>query len=1194
MATERQISINIRAITGELTAGLNKAKSDTQAWGASTQATIGQVEQSTERMARLWRSAFEAFLGFEVIKGLKGIALGADQAATQLDVAQRIAKNFGNALDPAKMEAWLQAFAMSPKGGGYPIDEMRKAVQLFASLGEGPAQIQRAIADTAEVAAAKEIDFAEAANIVRMALTGHIEMLTRYGYISREAAKHIHTVEQAMRAIETGTSGAAEQRANKLAGDFGRLGTAASLLADKLGAALAPFFDAMANALTNLAEAFGKIPEPVMKVVGNMLAFGSSLVAVTLFLPAIAKGIAIMGEGLRLLGVLVLPLITFVQRLAATFGLASTAMEGFTASELLATGPIAAIIVAIGGVTVAVVEMTKHMDHVKSAWHDWTQYLSDSFSEFVNNFEHDSGTLVRTMNSIAKLALDTMTLQVGKWKGDLGNIIMTAAPRSLIKDAPGLAKDDSNIGADIVGDWKKIGTTVLDYFQHLFTTSLGKSPDTHRNAAFPGLIPGKSGGGKDTGPAAAADALKNAEEAVKEAIAALANRVADARHNVEKSTTAVDQYKAGLPGGQPQNAAQQAELQKLITNELKAQQALHDRLQEQQQAELAAASGFDQYAAKISTHLKNHDELVRQAKDAALEHVRAAQQLGEEYLRIGVTVAQLKNDIRSSFEGMVEKAREAGDAAADALYDQQRIQNEADQAAIQQQIDMLPYGGAGAISFSGPAQGPHERDARAAAETESMHPGSKNANVEADRLRVALAALGVAIAQDAEDEKAKHVANAQNAYDTLKTSQALKDLTDAQNAYAQSVVDTAKAQDAYVLATQKLIIDQQQKWDQLINGLVEKVGAPGLSANAQTGAISFDPMTFLFAAIEQSQVFGNVMSTVTQIVQVFAEMLDALRPVIDALLQVVKAVANVFIFLYNMVARILDLFGLQIQQLNYLNSAIGGLVPLLQIWHEIPTLNELAAGKLNSPLSTTPQSYGALPGTQGAGQNTLMKVVEILTGIFGAIVVEKMFSGLNFQQAVHATAQLIGINASTKQIPITDTANTAKINMQAASDALKQSGLAMNANTLLSEIWQTLQQMLAQQQAASGGGGIFGALLSLAGGLGGLGGAPGAGFGGAGSGGHGGPMALLGGMGNAMQDVARGARAVASALTEHVVQLRNATSALSLFTNAVSDAGRSATRFGGSLSIPALSNALALDTDRRYASSSYGINRVPI
>ena len=224
----------------------------------------------------------------------------------------------------------------------------------------------------------------------------------------------------------------------------------------------------------------------------------------------------------------------------------------------------------------------------------------------------------------------------------------------------------------------------------------------------------------------------------------------------------------------------------------------------------------------------------------------------------------------------------------------------------------------------------------------------------------------------------------------------------------------------------------------------------------------------------------------------------------------------------------------------------------------------------------------------------LMKVVEVLTAIFGAVVVEKMFSGMNFQQAVHATAQLIGINASTKQQIPSDAANTAKINMTAAQDALKQSGLTMNSNTLLSQIWQTLQQMLAQQQAASGGGGIFGALLSLAGGLGGLGGAPGAGFGGAGSGGHGGPMALLGGMGNAMQDVARGARAVASALTEHVVQLRNATSALSLFTNAVSDAGRSATRFGGSLSIPALSNALALDTDRRYASSSYGINRVPI
>ena len=50
---ERQISINIRAITGELTAGLNKAKSDTQAWGASTQATIGQVE----RAPNAWRGS---------------------------------------------------------------------------------------------------------------------------------------------------------------------------------------------------------------------------------------------------------------------------------------------------------------------------------------------------------------------------------------------------------------------------------------------------------------------------------------------------------------------------------------------------------------------------------------------------------------------------------------------------------------------------------------------------------------------------------------------------------------------------------------------------------------------------------------------------------------------------------------------------------------------------------------------------------------------------------------------------------------------------------------------------------------------------------------------------------------------------------------------------------------------------------
>ncbi len=1198
MAVDRQISINIRAVTGELTSGLNKASAATKAWGSSTQATIGQVEASTERISRLWRAAFEAFLGFEAVNMLQKLATGAAEAASQLDVAQRVAKNFGHSLNPAMMEGWLEAFARSAKGGGYAIDEMRASVQQFSALGLDAAQTQRAIADTANLAAARNIDWATAAHVLQMALTGHVEMLTRYGYISREAAKNIHTVEQAVEAVEKATAGAAAERANTLPGAFGRLSTSASLLRDALGTGLIPMFEEVANVLGNIADDISKIPAPVLKAAAEFVGLATALAATVLVLPAIAKGFAIMGEGLRLLQVLTFPLVSFVLKLASSFGLAAAGADTFTAAELAMAAPIAVLVVAVAGITVAIVEMTNHLDHSKTAWKDWCQYLNDSFADFAKSFKNNIRDVGDEIHALANLQADAMSGKWGKLGGDTRDFIAAnkAAAKSSdqvgVYESPKTKRDEATfkgdagtVGHDIVSDWKKIGATVLGYFGDLFKSSLGKPPGVPGDR-FSGIVPGK-GGAKDTGPAAAANALKNVEEAIKETIARLANRVADARHNVEKSTTAVDQYKAGLPGGQPQNAAQQAELQKLITNELKAQQALHDRLQEQQQAEIAAASGFEKYAAKISTHLKNHDELVRQAKDAALEHVRAAQQLGEEYLRIGVTVAQLKNDIRASFEGLVDKTREASDAAADALYDRQKIQNEADQAAIQQQIDMLPYGGAGAVSFNGPAaEGPHERSARAAAETETQHPGSKNANVEADRLLVVLAALHVAIAQDAEDEKLKHVAAAQTAYDTLKTSAALKDLTDAQNAYAQSVVDAGKAQNAYVLATQKLIIDQQQKWDQLIDGLIQKSGAPGLSMS-QTGVVSFDPMTFLFAAFEQSQAFGQVMATVTQIVTVFGEMLDALEPIIDALLNVVKAVANVFIFLYNMVARILSLMGIQVQQLQYLTSAISGLIPLIQIWHEIPTLNELAAGKLNSPLSTTPQNYGALPGSQGAGQNMLMKVVEVLTAIFGAVVVEKMFSGMNFQQAVHATAQLIGINASTKQQIPSDAANTAKINMTAAQDALKQSGLTMNSNTLLSQIWQTLQQMLAVEQTQSAGGGGFGGILGAILGGGGAGGAAGvAGVAGVAGG-------VAGAMRSATQTLVAAAQQMSQALSQntrlfvaHSRALADATQRLTLFANAL-DSAR-AVAGGGSLS-----TALGMDMDRRISSTGYNINRVP-
>ena len=685
----------------------------------------------------------EAFLGFEAVNMLKKLALGAAEAADQLTVASRVAQNFGHGFSTTGMETWLEAFARSAKGGGYAIDEMRASVQQFASVGLDAAQIQRAIADSASLAAAKNMDFAEAATIVRYALTGHVEMLTRYGIITREAAKNIKTVEQAMDALEHASSGAAEERAQTLIGVFGRLATAAQLLGQSFGTALEPFFDAVSTALTGLANMLDAIPAPIMRVIGTVTALGVSLAAAVLVLPAITKGLQIMRIGLSLAVDMLMPAITLVGRLAATLGLGSSAFGVFTAAELASVAPIAAIVIAIAGITVALVEMVNHMDHVKTAWHDWTQYLSDSFHEFTTNFQKDSSVLVRTMNSIAKLAFDTMTYQVGKWKADISAIITTAAPKSLIKDAPSLMQGTGNIGSDIVSDWKKIAQTVMGFFTG---SGMGKAPRVP-GEAFTGDIPGKGGSGKagkDGSGAAAENALKNFEESLKNWLATFQSRVDDAKAHLDRKSEQLADFDVVHPANQPMSAQDQATRQGLVNQQLQAEQALRERLLQQQQAEKQAANEYLQVAAAISTHLKNHDQLIRQARDGAREHAKAAQDVYLAYLRAGTELDSMIAKERAAANLRIDDARDSANDSAEMALSGRNLNRD----------------------ISG------ENDSRQLAIDKSAGRNVKPASE--DRVKLALDELAVAAAADTEAMKQQELARARQAYDATKSQDDLK------------------------------------------------------------------------------------------------------------------------------------------------------------------------------------------------------------------------------------------------------------------------------------------------------------------------------------------------------------------------------------------------------------------------------------
>jgi hypothetical protein len=588
----------------------------------------------------------------------------------------------------------------------------------------------------------------------------------------------------------------------------------------------------------------------------------------------------------------------------------------------------------------------------------------------------------------------------------------------------------------------------------------------------------------------------------------------------------------------------------------------------------------------------NHDQLVRQALDGAREHAKAARDIYLNYLRAGTELDTMIEKERARKATEVSHEAQTGVDAAEQALAASKTQRAADVEAVNQAIAMAQVGGNAGISWAAPPQSTSVKNARAAVEHEVHSGGGKQTNVNEDRLRIALAQLAVAAANAEAAEKADIVAIRQHAYDTLKSVDNEKLLTEAKNQEAQAALDVTKANNALVVAQQKMTFDIAQQWNTLMNGLIQKVGAPGLGgAGSATAPLTFNPMEMLFAAFEQTRSFADIMTTVTQIMQTFAQAMDALKPMIDALLDVVRAVVNVFIFLYNGVARILDLFGMQIQQLQYLNSAIGALVPLIEIWHEIPTLNELAAGKLNSPLSTTPTGTQNVGGS-GQGQNMLMKIVEILTGVLIATIVMKVFEGMSLQSAVQSTLHLIGINLGVNKISPTAVALSAQekstaIGLAGKSDALaniigaKTAGLTATTNALLLQILSTLQSMLASLQTQSTGG--LGAIIGLAtkSGIAGAAVLPG---------GAGGPLApvqqAIKAFGDGLRNIAQSIRSTGYAFDDFTARVNRCG-------NAIDAMAARANAFGGPSHIGSISTALSLDMSRRIAVTGYGIDRVP-
>jgi len=209
------------------------------------------------------------------------------------------------------------------------------------------------------------------------------------------------------------------------------------------------------------------------------------------------------------------------------------------------------------------------------------------------------------------------------------------------------------------------------------------------------------------------------------------------------------------------------------------------------------------------------------------------------------------------------------------------------------------------------------------------------------------------------------------------------------------------------------INENAKNFGDMLGQLIRKI--PGLSEKKDptTGAFagaSFNPFAVFLDAIQNTKAFGDIMKTVGDIMKVIAQIFDAFRPIIDLLLRVVRMVVNGFIDLWNFVARILRLFGIHVPLLQKLTNDLNGVAnqntnqntPLIQITHDLPTLNELATGKMK-PLSPQPHNYSSLAAVQqptidalkdpGLGGGILGVLGEILAGIISLKFIMGLFGG---------------------------------------------------------------------------------------------------------------------------------------------------------------------------------------------------------
>lgn len=314
-------------------------------------AQLKNIESQIQANAKSFNEASKMALGFG---GAITAALGLSVAAAEKERQQNMQlsaslKNVGISYDEVKTSL-DDVIQTTMKKTGIADDQQRRALNELLLVTGNYDKAINLLPVALDLAAAKQMDVASAANLLGRVTQGNTELLSRYGI---EVDKNA-TSEQTLEIIHNKVVGSAEA----MKSPFSVLKNTFSDLAETVGGTLLPAIQSIIDMLTPMIETVKKWIDEHPEL--------------TKWLVMTAGAIGTVAVGLGTVGLVLPKIIEGIKALQIVFGVLNVVMTA---------NPIGLIVVGIGALIALIVILVKNWDTVKAAFIAAWDAIKDAFAK---------------------------------------------------------------------------------------------------------------------------------------------------------------------------------------------------------------------------------------------------------------------------------------------------------------------------------------------------------------------------------------------------------------------------------------------------------------------------------------------------------------------------------------------------------------------------------------------------------------------------------------------------------------------------------------------------------------------------------------------------------------------------------------------------------------------------------------------